>query len=115
MRSRLWSVLASTVVAGWLTAPADAQPSIFGLAGEESFEGSFMAKPRPIDGAVATAVALGARDIAVAPDGSLVVAAGDVWRIGLDGRLTRVAGTGRAGFSGDGGPATRARTAASSI
>ena len=54
-----------------------------------------------------------------APRGTAIDVAGNVLvadpaaqvvrRIGTDGRITRVAGTGEAGFSGDGGPATWAR------
>ncbi|HWK27650.1 MAG TPA: RHS repeat-associated core domain-containing protein [Solirubrobacter sp.] len=50
--------------------------------------------------------------LAAAPDGTLYVAdstADVVRRIAPDGTLTVVAGTGTAGFSGDGGPATSAR------
>ena len=43
-------------------------------------------------------------------DGGVLIADSTrVLRLGRDGVLTVVAGTGRAGFSGDGGPATRAR------
>jgi hypothetical protein len=49
--------------------------------------------------------------VVVAPDGSLLVAeygAHRIRRIGPDGVTSVVAGTGAAGFSGDGGPATQA-------
>ncbi len=49
--------------------------------------------------------------VAVAPDGSLYIADSDnfrVRRVGSDGVITTVAGTGDWGFSGDGGPATGA-------
>jgi YD repeat-containing protein len=49
--------------------------------------------------------------VAAAPDGVLFVADGDgcrVWRVGLDGAASIFAGTGKAGFSGDGGPAVKA-------
>ncbi len=52
-----------------------------------------------------------AEGIASAPDGSLYIAdaAGHrVRRVGSDGIIETVAGTGRAGFSGDGGPAAQA-------
>ena len=50
--------------------------------------------------------------IAQGPDGSLYIAEGAghrVRRIGSDGTITTVAGTGNAGSSGDGGPALEAR------
>ncbi len=49
--------------------------------------------------------------IALAPDGSLFIAdftANRIRRVGPDGTIDTVAGTGREGWSGDGGPATRA-------
>jgi sugar lactone lactonase YvrE len=50
--------------------------------------------------------------IAVGPDGLLYVAGSDaVERIDRSGTVTTVAGTGVYGYSGDGGPATRARIA----
>ena len=68
----------------------------------------------PRDGAIATEAALSG-SLAVAPDGSVLVADGDVWRIGLDGRVTRIAGHGRRGFAGDGGPATAANVDAQEV
>lgn len=50
--------------------------------------------------------------VETAPDGSLVIAemgGQRVLRVGPDGVLTRIAGTGEAGFAGDGGPALEAR------
>ncbi|NJD69712.1 MAG: PKD domain-containing protein [candidate division NC10 bacterium] len=50
-------------------------------------------------------------DVAVAPDGSLYIADGGnhrIRRVGPDGMITTVAGTGYWGFSGDSGPATQA-------
>jgi len=50
-------------------------------------------------------------DVAVAPDGSLYIADYGNYRIrrvGPDGIITTVAGTGVSGYSGDGGPATQA-------
>ena len=65
------------------------------------------------DGGPATAASLGPLGgLAVAGDGSLYIADTDnsrIRRVGLDGIITTVAGTGVAGFSGDGGPATAAQ------
>jgi RHS repeat-associated protein len=50
--------------------------------------------------------------LAVGPDSSLYIAefyGNRVRRVGPDGMITTVAGTGASGFSGDGGPATAAR------
>jgi DNA-binding beta-propeller fold protein YncE len=50
--------------------------------------------------------------VAVTPDGGYLVsdeAASRIRRVSADGKITTVAGTGRRGFSGDGGPALRAR------
>ena len=64
------------------------------------------------DGGPATQARLGnPQGVAVAPDGSLYIADYQnfrVRRVGRDGIITTVAGTGTAGFSGDGGPATQA-------
>jgi len=52
------------------------------------------------------------RGLAVLPDGSVLVPepfADDVARVAPDGTVTRAAGTGEQGFSGDGGPAVDAR------
>jgi hypothetical protein len=51
------------------------------------------------------------RTLALAPDGSIIFTeppVNRVRRISPDGIISTVAGTGKAGFSGDGGPATRA-------
>jgi len=51
-------------------------------------------------------------DVAAAPDGSLYVtdlALHKIRRVGPDGTIQTVAGTGTPGFSGDGGPAARAQ------
>ncbi len=56
-----------------------------------------------------------AEGIAVGLDGTIYVADAQEHRvraIGLDGKIRTIAGTGRAGFSGDGGPATEARLSA---
>lgn len=64
------------------------------------------------DGGRATAAAIDhPRGIAVLPDGGFVFVepfANTVRRVGADGTITTFAGIGTAGFSGDGGPATRA-------
>lgn len=65
------------------------------------------------DGGLATSAAIDhPRGIAVTPDGGFVFASPflpAVRRVGSDGRITTVAGTSAAGFSGDGGPATAAQ------
>jgi glucose/arabinose dehydrogenase len=65
------------------------------------------------DGGSATSAAIDhPRGIAVLPDGGFVFAAPflpSVRRVGADGRITTLAGTGAAGYSGDGGPATSAQ------
>jgi hypothetical protein len=66
------------------------------------------------DGTIRTiAAGLGApRGVAVAADGSILVPDTNhhrIRRIAANGTITTVAGTGTAGFSGDGGPATSAR------
>jgi RHS repeat-associated protein len=53
----------------------------------------------------------GPADVALGPDGSLYIVESSndrVRRVGPDGIVMTVAGTGGAGFSGDGGPATKA-------
>jgi len=62
------------------------------------------------DGIPATQAALGRPNrIAVGPDGSLYFAEGNrVRRVGPDGIISTVAGSGSSGFAGDGGPATQA-------
>ena len=65
------------------------------------------------DGGAATAAAIDhPRGIAVLPDGGFVFAAPfipSVRRVGADGRISTIAGTGVPGFSGDGGPAVSAQ------
>ncbi|RME82360.1 MAG: hypothetical protein D6775_11115, partial [Caldilineae bacterium] len=69
--------------------------------------------PWESDGQPATQVALGFPvDVAVAEDGSIYIADLDrhrVFRVGPDGIIITVAGTGQEGFSGDGGPARQAQ------
>ena len=51
-------------------------------------------------------------DVVAAPDGSVYIAEADAFRVrrvGPDGIIYTVAGTGVSGFAGDGGPATNAR------
>ena len=65
-------------------------------------------------GAAISANLAGPRGLAVAPDGTLYIADPNVHRIrrvGTDGIITTVAGTGVAGFAGDGGLATQAKLA----
>jgi RHS repeat-associated protein len=64
------------------------------------------------DGGPATLAGLGSPfSIDVAADGSVYIVefSERIRRVGPDGIITTVAGTGRAGFSGDGGPATAAQ------
>jgi sugar lactone lactonase YvrE len=72
--------------------------------GQEGFSG---------DGGPATAARLNRpRFLIVAPDGSLIIADTAnyrVRRVDPAGTITTIAGTGQAGYSGDGGPATAAR------
>lgn len=67
------------------------------------------------DEALATEAQLNVPEgIALGPDGSLYIAdTGNqrIRRVGLDGLITTVAGTGTWGYDGDGGPATQARLA----
>jgi hypothetical protein len=64
-------------------------------------------------GTISTVAQLGhPRGIAVQPDGSFLVAQpyqNVVRRVAPDGKMTIAAGTGEAGYSGDGGPATAAK------
>jgi hypothetical protein len=71
-------------------------------------------KPRPLgDGGRATSASLDyPSGIAVLPDGGFLIADTDhnrVRRVWPNGRISTVAGDGKDGFSGDGGPATRAK------
>jgi RHS repeat-associated protein len=71
--------------------------------------------PNRGDGGPASQAALqNPSDIALGPDGSLYINefyGHRVRRIGTDGIITRFAGTGAEGYSGDGGPATEAKLA----
>ncbi|MEW6774692.1 MAG: putative Ig domain-containing protein [Bdellovibrionota bacterium] len=65
------------------------------------------------DGGPALAASLNSPlDVALAPDGSLYIAENEgnrIRRVASDGLIETVAGTGIAGYSGDGGPATQAK------
>jgi uncharacterized protein (TIGR03437 family) len=65
------------------------------------------------DGALATAAQLRTpAAVAVAPDGTFYIAEYDnqrIRKVATNGIITTIAGTGQAGFTGDGGPATAAR------
>jgi serine/threonine-protein kinase len=66
------------------------------------------------EGVPATSVSVRGEDIAVGPDGSLYLAERSirrVRRVGPDGLIRTIAGTGEAAFAGDGGPATQAKFA----
>ena len=64
------------------------------------------------DGGPATSARINYPDIAVAPNGDLIIGEIDGYRIrrvNAEGSITTIAGTGQYGFSGDGGPARAAR------
>lgn len=64
------------------------------------------------DGGPAARAGLWPNDLAVAPDGTLYIATAlhhVIRRVGQDGIITTVAGTGARGYSGDDGPATQAK------
>jgi hypothetical protein len=73
------------------------------------------------DGGPATRAEIDLGDLAALPGGGFVFAdpgaagPGLVRRVGADGTVTTVAGTGAVGFSGDGGPATAARIRADAV
>ncbi|CAI7978176.1 serine/threonine protein kinase [Parafrankia soli] len=81
----------------------------FGFAGEVSEDGLAYSG----DGLPAVNAKLNyPNTVLMETDGSLLIADGEnnrVRRIGLDGIITTIAGTGAEGFGGDGGPATSAR------
>lgn len=83
---------------------SDIGPMIVTIAGGGSSNG---------DGGVAGAARLSfPSDVIAGPDGSLYIAdrtAHRIRRVGADGVITTIAGTGAAGFSGDGGPAVSAQ------
>ena len=64
------------------------------------------------DGPAVEAKLDGPKDIAVSPDGTLYIADAGHYRVrmvGRDGIITTIAGNGLQGYSGDGGPAVRAK------
>ncbi len=78
--------------------------TVAGIAGTGGFSGD--------GGPVTQAQLSGPSSVAVAPDGSLYI--GDMFnhrvrRVGSDGVITTVAGSGSQGLSGDGGPASQAQ------
>jgi hypothetical protein len=66
----------------------------------------------PDDGAVATKVPVGGADVYADTDGTIYITAegnAQIYKVDTEGILTILAGTGKSGFSGDGGPATEAQ------
>jgi glucose/arabinose dehydrogenase len=100
------AVLTFALVPGLSATAQTTQPTITTVAGNgvDGHSG---------DGGSATSAAIDhPRGIAVTADGGFVFAAPflpSVRRVAADGRISTVAGTGVAGFSGDGGPATAAQ------
>src|ERR1700674_2985339 len=89
---------------GWLPAPATAGPRVVTVAGtgERAFSG---------DGRQASASAL-VRPVAIAIGlaGEIYIAEGNrIRQVGKDSLIRTFAGTGAAGYSGDGGPAAQAQ------
>jgi DNA-binding CsgD family transcriptional regulator/sugar lactone lactonase YvrE len=78
------------------------------IAGDHALDGGLAG-----DGGPATSAALaGPAAVAVSPNGELYIADtfnDRVRKVGIDGVITTFAGTGEAGFDGDGGPATLAK------
>ncbi len=91
--------------------PAAASPTVEFVAGV--FRSSLEKRDPPADASHGVSRFNGLHDVAIAPDGTVYVADTFHHRVcGFDpatGRVRVVAGTGEAGFSGDGGPATEAR------
>jgi hypothetical protein len=98
-----------------LAAPAAARGDAAGLIFTVAGSGVL---PHAHDGEAATSAGLvDIAPVAALPDGDLLIG-GDlrVWRLGADGRIHAVAGTGRrAGPEGDGGPALAARMTVSDL
>jgi sugar lactone lactonase YvrE len=88
----------------WLPAPTSAAPSVVTVAGtgERSFSG---------DGGLAAASPLvHPLAVVVGPAGEIYIAEGNrVREVKKDGRIATFAGTGAAGYGGDGGPAAQAQ------
>ncbi|MFM7093633.1 MAG: hypothetical protein ACKOYL_03620, partial [Actinomycetota bacterium] len=91
--------------------PAAASPTVEFVAGV--FRSSLEKREPPADAGDGASRFNGLHDVAIAPDGTVYVADTFHHRVcSFDpgtGRVRVVAGTGEAGFSGDGGPATEAR------
>jgi hypothetical protein len=105
MRVKLMPIL---VLAAFAYAADSPDPAVGGVSRIYTVAGAGTAG----DGAPAALARVDARCLAVLADGSVLVSGGArVRRIGRDGLIETVAGTGRRGFSGDGGAATRARIA----
>ena len=87
----------------WRVGP-DGGASVFAGNGRDGYDG---------DGGPATAARIDdAKGMVQAPDGSVIFADENnhvIRRVDVDGTITTIAGTGTAGFAGDGGPATAAR------
>ena len=112
--SGAWLVVA-IVVAAIAATPATAAAStvrIYSVAGAGFFLRPMISIPPPTGDGGPAGLALLTYPTAVAatPDGGFLVAETErqrIRRVSPRGIITTVAGTGRGGFSGDGGPATR--------
>lgn len=100
-------IAAAAAVAGVLVSLSGSSPTV-----RQPLRASGSPRPRPAPVSVPTTPRLhNPAALAVGPHGVLYIADGyhnAVFARHRDGRITRVAGTGKAGFSGDGGPARRA-------
>lgn len=86
-----------------------AEPRIFTVAGNGYGEPTG-------ERVLAGGVAISPAGVAALPGGGFLLAeGGNVRKVSQDGAITTVAGTGREGFSGDGGPALRARLSAEGV
>ncbi len=116
-RGILVSLLVAAVTCGVVAAGAAAAPSTVltirtvagsGLTSDEGGDGLYAG-----DGGPAAAALLGAaRDVSVTDDGGYLIASpgtNTIRAVSPAGVISRAAGTGTAGFSGDGGPATAAQ------